>query len=83
MPGVEHGTNSAYQKCKRRSEGSCEPCKAAHREYMAVRRRDPIARNVEIQQECARRRALWRLAKHEPALFRALYEEELQRGETA
>lgn len=40
---AEHGTTSAYEKCRKRPEGSCDACKAAKRVYIDTwkDRRDP------------------------------------------
>lgn len=42
-PAPEHGTLSAYNRCRQRLEGSCEECKAAKRAYIDrwKDRRDP------------------------------------------
>lgn len=42
-PVPEHGTRSAYERCRRRPEGACDACKKANRTYVQawLDRRDP------------------------------------------
>lgn len=84
MAGIEHGSDyAAYQQCKRKSPGgACPPCKAAHAAYKRQWRADrPLAAAVEYRLTRAQGRALWRLARMHPVMFRALVDEELSKGE--
>lgn len=72
------GTQSGYQAHGRRGEPRCEPCKKAHREYVAAwRRAYPRTQQHESEKQLARNRALRRLARLHPGEFRTLYDEEL------
>lgn len=85
MDGIEHGTRKGYNKCRRRPEGSCPPCRQASSKYMAEWRKErPLAARRAAREDNARERALWRLAQRHPAEFRALVEDEKSRdGEVA
>lgn len=73
------GTYAGYQAHKRCEEQACGPCKAAAAAYMRQHRARPEVAEKEKARREARRRALSRLARVYPTMYRAFYEEELAR----
>lgn len=83
MEEIRHGTSyGEAQKCRKRNGRACSPCLQQLADYLARWRRErPLAAHRAQRVDKARERALWRLARMYPVLFRALTDEELSKDE--
>jgi hypothetical protein len=80
----QHGTYAAYQRCKNRSEGPCDPCKAACTAYIRdYRASHPEARTRDRWINNTRSRALQRLADEYRARYQEILDEERAGGPPA
>jgi hypothetical protein len=73
------GTYAGYQRHLRRDEPSCQPCRDAAAAYQREWRSDPAHRRAHRSGTRARSRALWRLARLYPEVYRSLVADELSR----
>jgi hypothetical protein len=80
---IQHGHSyGEAQKCRKRNGRACPPCRRQMADYLAQWRKErPLAWGVEKVKQNARMRAMWRLARMHPVVFRALVDEELAKDE--
>lgn len=78
---INHGTYGGAQQCRKRTEGTCDDCKAARNAYIReYRAAHPGAYELERAKNVAMLRALWRLAAEHGDEFHTLYAEEFDRA---
>lgn len=71
------GTYAGYQRHKKAGDTSCEPCRTAAADYMRhYRARHPEKVQSAYAVSAARERAMIRLSKMYPGVFRRLLDEE-------
>lgn len=71
-----HGTTAGYQQHRVQQVPMCAPCRAANRDSMRERRKDPDYRARGRRQKAVRERAIWRLIKMHRADFDRLVADE-------
>jgi hypothetical protein len=81
MTEIDHGSSAAaYQRCRKRPEGSCEACKRAATEYVRKWRatqQPAFSKERALLKRSATRRAKTRLAAMHPNDYQHLLAEEL------
>lgn len=80
MSAVECGTTRGYKQHRRAGEPACDACRAANTAYTAAYRASrPERAPGDRALKAAQARALQRLARMHPSMYRALVDEERQK----